>query len=132
MVGFSGIFLGNIQLLLAVKQCDKKGICHGDIKCENVLITSSNWLYLADFASFKSIYIPYDDPSDFSFFFDTGGRRLCYLAPEAYESYRSVNLKSAMISEHQCPYVALHINISDLYCKTNHLVYSVVCLNFFS
>ncbi|XLR50510.1 hypothetical protein HN51_001202 [Arachis hypogaea] len=44
------------------------------------MITSSNWLYLANFASFKPTYIPYDDPSDFSFFFDTGGRRLCYLA----------------------------------------------------
>lgn len=56
----------------------------GDIKCENVLVTSWNWLYLADFASFKPTYIPYDDPSDFSFFFDTGGRRLCYLAPEVW------------------------------------------------
>ncbi|KAL5572531.1 hypothetical protein UlMin_022128 [Ulmus minor] len=72
------------QLLLAVKQCHNKGICHGDIKCENVLVTSWNWLYLADFASFKPTYIPYDDPSDFSFFFDTGGRRLCYLAPERF------------------------------------------------
>lgn len=72
------------QLLLAVKQCHDKGICHGDIKCENVLVTSWNWLYLADFASFKPTYIPYDDPSDFSFFFDTGGRRLCYLAPERF------------------------------------------------
>lgn len=54
----------------------------GDIKCENVLVTSWNWVYLADFASFKPTYIPDDDPSDFSFFFDTGGRRLCYLAPE--------------------------------------------------
>ncbi|XP_056167022.1 serine/threonine-protein kinase VPS15-like isoform X1 [Syzygium oleosum] len=72
------------QLLLALKQCHEKGICHGDIKCENVLVTSWNWLYLADFASFKPTYIPYDDPSDFSFFFDTGGRRLCYLAPERF------------------------------------------------
>ncbi|XVF34935.1 hypothetical protein REPUB_Repub18cG0101100 [Reevesia pubescens] len=72
------------QLLLAAKQCHDKGICHGDIKCENVLVTSWNWLYLADFASFKPTYIPYDDPSDFSFFFDTGGRRLCYLAPERF------------------------------------------------
>ncbi|ESQ54300.1 hypothetical protein EUTSA_v10024212mg [Eutrema salsugineum] len=72
------------QLLLAVKQCHEKNICHGDIKCENVLVTSWNWLYLADFASFKPTYIPYDDPSDFSFFYDTRGQRLCYLAPERF------------------------------------------------
>ncbi|KAK6941446.1 WD40 repeat [Dillenia turbinata] len=72
------------QLLLAVKQSHENGICHGDIKCENVLVTSWNWLYLADFASFKPTYIPDDDPSDFSFFFDTGGRRRCYLAPERF------------------------------------------------
>ncbi|GAB2292419.1 Serine/threonine-protein kinase [Dionaea muscipula] len=72
------------QLLCAVKQSHGHGICHGDIKCENVLVTSWNWVYLADFASFKPTYIPDDDPSDFSFFFDTGGRRLCYLAPERF------------------------------------------------
>ncbi|XP_068646197.1 serine/threonine-protein kinase VPS15 [Aristolochia californica] len=72
------------QLLYAVKQCHENGVCHGDIKCENVLVTSWNWLYLADFASFKPTYIPHDDPSDFSFFFDTGGRRRCYLAPERF------------------------------------------------
>ncbi|KAI3714696.1 hypothetical protein L6452_21655 [Arctium lappa] len=72
------------QLLYAVQQSHANGICHGDIKCENVLVTSWNWLYLADFASFKPTYIPHDDPSDFSFFFDTGGRRRCYLAPERF------------------------------------------------
>ncbi|GAB4852674.1 Serine/threonine-protein kinase [Ancistrocladus abbreviatus] len=72
------------QLLDAVKQSHENGICHGDIKCENVVVTSWNWVYLADFASFKPTYIPDDDPSDFSFFFDTGGRRLCYLAPERF------------------------------------------------
>ncbi|KAF6164233.1 hypothetical protein GIB67_010203 [Kingdonia uniflora] len=72
------------QLLYAVKQSHENGVCHGDIKCENVLVTSWNWLYLADFASFKPTYVPHDDPSDFSFFFDTGGRRRCYLAPERF------------------------------------------------
>lgn len=72
------------QILNALKQCHERGVCHGDIKCENVLVTSWNWLYLADFASFKPTYIPNDDPSDFSFFFDTGGRRRCYLAPERF------------------------------------------------
>ncbi|KAL3532546.1 hypothetical protein ACH5RR_006067 [Cinchona calisaya] len=72
------------QLLFAVKQSHENGVCHGDIKCENVLVTSWSWLYLTDFASFKPTYIPHDDPSDFSFFFDTGGRRRCYLAPERF------------------------------------------------
>ncbi|KAK9073744.1 hypothetical protein SSX86_006338 [Deinandra increscens subsp. villosa] len=79
------------QLLYAVKQCHDNGICHGDIKCENVLVTSWNWLYLADFASFKPTYIPHDDPSDFSFFFDTGGRRRCYLAPERFYEHGGEN-----------------------------------------
>ncbi|GLJ26656.1 hypothetical protein SUGI_0518430 [Cryptomeria japonica] len=84
-------FLNNIekkwiafQLLYALKQSHEHGVCHGDIKCENVLLTSWNWVYLADYASFKPTYIPDDDPSDFSFFFDTGGRRRCYLAPERF------------------------------------------------
>ncbi|XP_024526982.1 serine/threonine-protein kinase VPS15 isoform X1 [Selaginella moellendorffii] len=72
------------QLLHAVKQSHDRGVCHGDIKCENVLVTSWNWIYLTDFASFKPTYIPDDNPADFSFFFDTGGRRRCYLAPERF------------------------------------------------
>ncbi|KAF7081042.1 hypothetical protein CFC21_085021 [Triticum aestivum] len=75
------------QLIHAVEQSHSKGVCHGDIKCENVLVTSWNWLYLTDFASFKPTYIPDDDPSDFSFFFDTGGRRRCYLAPERFHEH---------------------------------------------
>ena len=105
-----------VQLIHAVEQSHSKGVCHGekvfsklcptvvlslslifkllfllgDIKCENVLVTSWNWLYLTDFASFKPTYIPDDDPSDFSFFFDTGGRRRCYLAPEVSPFYKII------------------------------------------
>ncbi|KAG2298448.1 hypothetical protein Bca52824_034920 [Brassica carinata] len=77
-------FLSLVEKKWLAFQCHEKGICPGDIKCENVLVTSWNWLYLADLASFIPTYIPYDDPSDFSFFYDTRGQRLCYLAPERF------------------------------------------------
>lgn len=73
------------QLLCALRDCHARNIYHGDIKTENVLVTSWNWLYLTDFSSsFKKTYLPEDNPADFSYYFDTSGRRTCYLAPERF------------------------------------------------
>ncbi|KAH8700818.1 hypothetical protein BGW36DRAFT_375073 [Talaromyces proteolyticus] len=73
------------QLLCALRDCHSQDIFHGDIKTENVLVTSWNWLYLSDFSSsFKPTFLPEDNPADFSFYFDTSGRRTCYLAPERF------------------------------------------------
>jgi len=47
-------------------------------------VTSWNWAYLTDFACFKPTYLPEDNPADFSFFFDTSLRRVCYVAPERF------------------------------------------------
>lgn len=72
------------QLLLALAQCHGQGVCHGDIKPENVGLTSWDWAFLVDFAPYKPTLLPADNPADFSFFFDTSGRRRCYLAPERF------------------------------------------------
>ncbi|KAH3745776.1 Serine/threonine-protein kinase ppk19 [Pelomyxa schiedti] len=72
------------QLLRGVEQSHKLKICHGDIKCENVMLTSSNWVFLSDPAPYKPVYLPEDNPADFSFFFDNMGRRTCYIAPERF------------------------------------------------
>lgn len=72
------------QVLCALHQCHKQKICHGDIKLENILITSWNWVLLSDFASFKPTYLPEDNPADYSYFFDTSRRRTCYIAPERF------------------------------------------------
>lgn len=72
------------QLLAALRDARAHKVAHGDIKSENILVTSWNWIYLSDFASHKPTYLPLDDPSDFSFFFDTSGRRTCYVAPERF------------------------------------------------
>lgn len=48
-------------------------------------MTSWNWLYLTDFSSsFKPVNLPDDNPTDFSYFFDTSSRRTCYIAPERF------------------------------------------------
>ena len=71
-------------LLCAVESCHKLNIYHGDIKSENVLISAWNWLVLADFATFKPVFLPHNNPADFSFYFDTSRRRTCYIAPERF------------------------------------------------
>jgi len=75
------------QLLCGLRDCHARDIFHGDIKTENTLVTSWNWLYLSDFSSsFKPTHLPEDNPADFSYFFDTAGRRTCYLAPERFRA----------------------------------------------
>ena len=54
------------QLLLGVAQAHAAGVCHGDIKAENVLLTSWGWTLLADFASYKPTMLPADNPVRFS------------------------------------------------------------------
>jgi phosphoinositide-3-kinase regulatory subunit 4 len=73
------------QLLCALRDCHAQDIYHGDIKAHNVLVTSWNWLYLSDFSSsFKPVVLPDNLPADFTYYFDTSGRRTCYLAPERF------------------------------------------------
>lgn len=73
------------QLLCTLRDCQDREIYHGDIKTENVLVTSWGWVYLTDFSSaYKPVYLPEDNPADFTTFFDTSSRRTCYLAPERF------------------------------------------------
>lgn len=91
------------QILYALHQCHKVGICHGDIKLENITVTSWNWVLLVDFASFKPTFVPEDNPADYSYFFDTSRRRTCYLAPERFsKNTQSINEASALITETAC------------------------------
>ncbi|KAK8845442.1 hypothetical protein IAR55_006155 [Kwoniella newhampshirensis] len=73
------------QLLTCLRDARNRKVAHGDVKSENILITSDLSLLLTDFSSsFKPTFLPLDDPSDFSFFFDTSSRRTCYIAPERF------------------------------------------------
>ncbi|XP_063992587.1 phosphoinositide 3-kinase regulatory subunit 4 isoform X2 [Diachasmimorpha longicaudata] len=97
------------QVLYALHQAHKFGVCHGDIKLENIMITSWNWVLLTDFASFKPTYLPEDNPADFSYFFDTSRRRTCYIAPERFLKTLSSELSSTLLlPEHELKTGDLH------------------------
>ncbi|KAJ3366527.1 Serine/threonine-protein kinase [Allomyces javanicus] len=86
------------QLLSALAQIHRLKVVHGDIKTQNVMVTSWNGVYLTDFASHKPPTLPIDNPADFVYFFDASSRRTCYLAPErlASEDATSLDLNEAM------------------------------------
>lgn len=74
------------QLLKLIDNLHRNlSIYHGDLKLENVMVSSSNWIILTDFANYiKPVFIPEDNSSQFSFYFDTSDRRVCNLAPERF------------------------------------------------
>jgi phosphoinositide-3-kinase regulatory subunit 4 len=72
------------QLLHAVASCHAQDVVHGDLKIDNVTLTSWHWALLVDFAPFKPTHMAADNPAAFSYFFDTSGRRTCGLAPERF------------------------------------------------
>ncbi|CAH2216696.1 jg20713, partial [Pararge aegeria aegeria] len=77
---------------------------------ENIMVTSWLWVLLTDIASFKPTFLPDDNPADFSYFFDTSRRRLCYVAPERFVRAPDPNVRnsgddrssSLLLSESPC------------------------------
>ncbi|KAI5968595.1 VPS15 [Candida margitis] len=80
------------QMLKTVCELHSLNVHHGDLRLENILVTSWNWILFTDFASLcKPTYIPEDNPNQFFFYFDSSGRRVCYIAPERfYNSQKNV------------------------------------------
>lgn len=72
------------QLMEAVAATHACGVRHGDLKPENVLLTSWNWLLLSDLAPYKPVYLNLEHTADFTYFFDTSGSRRCCIAPERF------------------------------------------------
>jgi serine/threonine protein kinase len=85
------------QIFRAIETSHSLRVIHGDIKPENILCTTWNWVTLTDFASFKPVTIPDDDPSDFQYYFDTMGRARCSIAPERFLSKNSPSSKKQNI-----------------------------------
>ena len=73
------------QMVAAVKQLHSQGFAHGDIKSENFLVTSWNWVFLSDISFFfKPTYIAEGDMTAYKCFFTRSKLEKCNLAPERF------------------------------------------------
>ncbi|CAI5760553.1 unnamed protein product [Candida verbasci] len=87
------------QIITIVDNLHSNNIHHGDLRLENFLCSSWNWIYLTDFSNIiKPVYIPEDNPNQFSFYFDSSDRRVCYIAPERF--YKSKDFDN--VSQSSC------------------------------
>ena len=73
------------QLLQALVQLHEGCKCtHGDLKPENVLLSTQDWLYIADFCPYKPPLLPTNNPANFEFFYDNSETRYCCCGPEKF------------------------------------------------
>ncbi|KII62218.1 Phosphoinositide 3-kinase regulatory subunit 4 [Thelohanellus kitauei] len=80
--------------MLQILQHIHPRVVHGDIKLENFLVTSWDFLILSDFsipikpATLQSEMLN----NEFNYFFDTSGRHSCYISPERITQKKSRSL----------------------------------------
>jgi serine/threonine protein kinase len=73
------------QLFMSVHELHREfGMSHGDLKPENVLVSSGGWLYITDVAPYKPTTIEAFNPANFEFYFDNAETRVCCLAPDRF------------------------------------------------
>ena len=82
------------QLIAALNQLHRNEIYHGDIKPENILLTSYNHLFITDMVNYKPIYVSIDDLKTFkTYFCELDNTSRCYFAPERLVKKEEIDTK---------------------------------------
>ena len=93
------------QFFYGIYQLHESNIYHGDIRIENILLTSNSSVFISDISPFKPAYIIINDIGMYTYYFgnnSTDNFRSCYLAPERivdkseFDSKKEYMLTSAM------------------------------------
>ena len=75
------------QFFYGIYQLHYAKIYHGDLKIENILLSSNNSVFISDISPFKPAYIQMDDLGNYYYYFgvnSTDNFKSCYLAPERF------------------------------------------------
>jgi phosphoinositide-3-kinase regulatory subunit 4 len=87
----------SFQIIYGLTQIHNKGLCHGDIKLENILLSSNGSVFLCDLAPYKPAYMQSKDNSSFAYYFGTNSSiKSCYLAPEVVDKQELNELNNSI------------------------------------
>ena len=73
------------QFFYGIYQLHEAGIYHGDLRIENILLTSNSSVFICDISPYKPAYLKIDDIGMYTCYFGNNlndNFRSCYLAPE--------------------------------------------------
>ena len=74
-----------LQLLQGLSQIHSKFKCHGDIKPNNILLSSKLSVFYSDISLYKPAYLPVENLQSYNiFFYSSEHDKSCYLAPERF------------------------------------------------
>lgn len=86
-------------MLKAVQELHKNSHSHRDIRPENFLLTSWDWVFITDLAFYKPFKIPEGDLTSYNLFFAPGTREACYVSPERFDSKMVESSQGALKSD---------------------------------
>eukprot|EP00834_Sanchytrium_tribonematis_P004417 NODE_217_length_12479_cov_0.651212.p1 type:complete len:1187 gc:universal NODE_217_length_12479_cov_0.651212:8036-11596(+) len=117
----------SFQILYGMSKVHELGLVHGDLKLENILVTSWYWVYVTDFASHKPTVLPEDDPYTFSHQFDSSYRHCCNLSPERFADY-NVSLSNDTKLSSKMDIFSLGCILAEIYTESPLFSYSQLIL----
>lgn len=89
---------------------------HGDIKPENILHTSYNWVFLTDIVPYKHAYLKEDDLKVYNAFFgELDNNQRCYLAPERFRSDWDETQKDPQLLKPQMDIFSIGCVIAEIF-----------------
>ena len=113
------------QLLYALNDLKEMEIIHGDLKPDNILLSSNLSLYICDFATYKPAYVSIEDIADYTYFFGTNSTdsmKGCYLAPERFVENKFINENNE--KTYQMDVFSAGVIIAELFLERNLFDYT--------
>lgn len=71
------------QAILGLYQVHNNNLFHGSLNPSNILLTTSNHVFISDFAPYKPNFLSEDIYLEYSLFYESQDHK-CYLAPEKF------------------------------------------------